>query len=364
MKRIMPHNVLIEKEAEKDSLTFNVIKNINNINLIYLKDKANHEDLLRKEKSILYLTHYRGDIIKPCPGTPSYICCGYKIINIGINCPLNCSYCILQAYINQPFLRIYSNINDRLNEIEEYLNNNTSEVFRFGTGEFTDSLALDHLTEWSRILIPFISKIRNASLEFKTKTDNINGVLKLPYRDRIIISWSLNTKKIVSREEKGTASLRQRILSAKKCQEHGFVVGFHFDPLILYEGWERDFKEVIDMIDKEIDPSRVIWISLGSMRFMPELKDIIHKRYPESRALDGEFIKGLDGKYRYFKPIRIDMYAYAHEILREWSDKIAIYLCMESNEVWKKSFGWSPGHSHGLKEYLDNRLIEVFKINI
>lgn len=364
MKKIMPKKVLIERGAEKDLLSLNISKIINDYNLIEMNDKVDYEDLKEDEKSILYLTHYNGEVIKPCPGTPSYICCGYKIINIGINCPLDCSYCILQAYINQPFLRIYSNLPDRISEIEDYLEKNAHEVHRFGTGEFTDSLALDHITGWSNYLIPIIQKMENASLELKTKTDNIDGVLRLPFRDRIIISWSLNTRRIISWEERGTASLKKRILSARKCQEEGFFVGFHFDPIIQYQGLKDDMEEVIDLLSGHIDPTKMIWISMGTMRFMPSLKDIIQKRHPKSFVLDGEFIKGLDGKYRYFKPIRIEIYSFMNEMLRKWSSEPAIYLCMESDEVWRKSLGWSVGDSIGLKGYLDSRLKEVFKINI
>ena len=69
-------------------------------------------------KDMLHLTAFKGDFLKPCPGTRNYICCGYQILNIATNCPLDCSYCILQSYfINQPGLRIHVNLEEKIESI-------------------------------------------------------------------------------------------------------------------------------------------------------------------------------------------------------------------------------------------------------
>jgi spore photoproduct lyase len=366
MKSIKPKNILIEKEAQGALITKNVMQNINEYQLLDHNPqvKLNNKRAPINDKRILYLTGYRGNLLKPCPGTPSYICCGYRILNIGINCPMDCSYCILQAYINQPYLRVFANLEERLNEVAGILERSPKEVFRVGTGEFTDSLALDHITGWSRILLPFVSSMKNMVLELKTKTDNISGLLSLKERERVVVSWSLNTPWIISQEEKGTTSLIKRIKSARRCQKEGFLVGFHFDPLIYYKSWGQEIIAVIDLLDKYINPSRVIWISLGCMRFMPSLKDIIHERHPDSCVLDGEFIRGMDGKYRYFKPIRLEIYGIMKELLMSWSREPVIYLCMESSEIWDKSLGWTPRDSNELKRYLDDRAKGMFQMDL
>ena len=93
---------------------------------------------------------------------------------------------------------------------------------------------------------------------------------------------------------------------------------------------------------------------------MPALKSIIRKRHRNSRILAGEFIPGLDGKMRYFKPIRIEMYAYMAELLRSWCGDLGLYLCMESHDVWQKSLGWSPENTEGLSQFLDRRVLKFF----
>ena len=313
-------------------------------------------------KDTLHLLSHRGEFLKPCPGTKEYICCGYQILNVATNCPLDCSYCILQSYfLNQPYLRIHVNLEEQLPEILAFIDRDPEKIVRVGTGEFADSLALDPLTRWTEILMAPFSERKNAVLEFKTKTNRIEGLISSPYRDRIIVSWSLNSPLISATEEKGAATLKQRLEAAKRCQGEGFVVSFHFDPLIPHKGWREGYLRTIDLMDQYLKPEGIIWISMGSLRFMPDLKPIIRKRHPETAILDGEFITGLDGKIRYFKPIRISLYDFMRRNLEKWHADSGLYLCMESDEIWRKSMGWSPEDSDGLKRFLDDRVRRIFK---
>jgi spore photoproduct lyase len=312
-------------------------------------------------KETLYLQCYKGDFLKPCPGTREYICCGYQILNIAANCPLDCSYCILQSYFaNQTCLRIFVNLEERLEDVFKVIDSQPGRIFRVGTGEFTDSLALDEMTHWSDTLLPRFSIRRNAVLELKTKTSRMKRVLASRCRDRIILSWSLNGPRISAMEEKGAASIGKRIEAARQCQSEGFILGFHFDPLVPYPGWKDDYARTIELLDRQIDPKGIIWISMGSFRFMPALKPIIRKRHPKSAVLNGEFVLGLDGKMRYFKPIRIELYDFMRQLLEKWYHDLGLYLCMESDEVWRFSMGWSPETSSGLREYLDKRVVKFF----
>lgn len=311
-------------------------------------------------KDVLHLLSYKGQFLKPCPGTRNYICCGYRVLNVGTNCPMDCSYCILQSYFNNPDLRVFTNLDEQLPAVLDEIDAAPERIHRVGTGEFTDSLALDHLTGWAAMLMSLFSKRKNAVLELKTKTDNIDGLLRASARDRIIVSWSLNSSRISSREEHGAPSLRARLEAARRCQAEGFVVGFHFDPLVAHTGWRDDYARTVDLLGALIDPAAVIWISMGSLRFMPALKPVIRRRHPGTCILDGEFVTGLDGKMRYFKPIRMELYRDVSGHLNDWHPDLGLYLCMESDEVWTESIGWSPGSSQGLSSFLDSRVLKLF----
>jgi len=61
----------------------------------------------------------------------------------------------------------------------------------------------------------------------------------------------------------------------------------------------------------------------------------------------------LDGKMRYFKPLRIKLYSKMLRWIREYSQDVMVYFCMEDEEVWKKSFGFIPSDRGGLTRMLD-----------
>ncbi|MFW6147408.1 MAG: radical SAM protein [Thermodesulfobacteriota bacterium] len=315
------------------------------------------------DKQSLRMIHFNGDFLKPCPGTRRYICCGYQILHVGINCPMDCSYCFLQSYLNQPSLRIFSNLVNKLDAIHTIVDTNPNRIFRIGTGEFTDSLALDYLTGWTDMLLPFFASKNNCILELKTKTTSVEKLMrKQDLGVRIVVAWSLNTTRIIAQEERRTAALESRILAARQCQEAGFVVAFHFDPLIHYPGWQEDYEAVVQLLERHIDPEGIIWISIGSFRYMPDLKQVIKRRFPETHIFNGEFIPGMDGKLRYFKPIREEMYGQLFERLSRWYKDLGVYLCMESDDVWRHSFGWSPKTSANLSRYLDDRVRKLFPL--
>jgi len=362
MGNTMIKRVFVEDGAEKYPLTQDILSRLGKTaSLIKRSDIDPQRVGFRNlNKQSLCLAPFKGEFIKSCPGTKGYICCGYKVLNIGTDCPLDCTYCILQAYFDSGFLKVFVNLQEELMKITEQIKSNPAQIFRIGTGEFTDSLALDSIMKWSEWLVPSFSALKNTVLELKTKTDQIEGILSSQSRDRIILSWSLNASVISSKEELGASSLKKRILAAKQCQEEGFALGFHFDPIMSHPNWQEGYQRTIDMLDRHIDPKGVIWISLGSMRYMPKLKEIIRKRHPKSHILDGEFIMGRDGKMRYFKPIRIELYSEVNQLLRHWSKDPFIYLCMESDEIWEKSVGWTPKNSDGLGLHLDNRVKSFF----
>ncbi|MDZ7262866.1 MAG: DNA photolyase, partial [candidate division KSB1 bacterium] len=250
----------------------------------------------------------------------------------------------------------YANITDLFAELDKILSQHPHRFFRIGTGELADSLSLEHLTHLSSFLVPYFSKWPNAILELKTKSTLIDNLLNLEHRGRTVVSWSLNAESIAQTEEPRSPSVEERLVAARKCQEAGYKLGFHFDPLIHYPGWEQGYRNVVDKIFEYVDPESIAWISLGAFRYPPQLEAIIRQRHPQSPIVYGELFPGKDGKLRYFKPIRIEMFKRVLERIREYDKSVFVYLCMESPEVWRKVFGWVPEGKNKLSRLLDDRV--------
>ena len=310
-------------------------------------------------KQNLLLSKNRGRFFKPCPGTKEYICCDYQVLNIGMNCPMDCVYCILQAYLNNPYLSFFVNLEDLLAELTEAFNQDPSHFWRIGTGEFTDSLALDSLTGLSRVLVEFMRDKKSAVLELKTKTAVIENLEGLAHGGRTVVAWSLNTPTVVAKEEFRTASLEQRLAAAARCASWGYKLAFHFDPIIFHADWQQGYAETIERIFATVPKENIVWISMGCLRYLPALKKIAGIRFPNSSFFHEEFIEGLDGKSRYFRSLRVEMYKHLYDRLRHNIDpNTCIYLCMENNEIWQEVFGFIPEERGGLPKMLDDAVRE------
>jgi spore photoproduct lyase len=127
--------------------------------------------------------------------------------------------------------------------------------------------------------------------------------------------------------------------AAQKVIRSGYRVGFHFDPVIDYPGWEKDYEEVLSRLFETLPQEKIAWISLGCLRFMPELKTIMQDRFPKSKLPLAEWITGMDGKLRYDKLRRIEIYSKMTEMIRRQAPDVTLYLTMESAEVWRRVSG-------------------------
>ena len=354
-----PKRVLIENSVKESPITHNLLGRIPRGTPVEYRDDLSPLVTGHRppaDKGEIHVVRNRGRFVKPCPGSKGYLCCGYYILHLALNCPLSCSYCILQGYLNTPFLTIFANVEDLKTELGEFVERGGQRLYRIGTGEFTDSLLLDQLIEYAGMVAPYFSSSRGLTLELKSKAVAIEGLSRLAKQDGIVVSWSLNTPRIIRGEEFGTASLGERIKAARCCEDMGFRIGFHFDPLISYPGWKVDYREVVGRLFDGLQGGKISWISLGCLRFMPSLKQVIRTRFPRTAILHEEFISGLDGKLRYFKPIRIEMYSTLIEEIRRYDPNCFIYLCMESREVWQKSLGIAPVSDEELATWLDQRV--------
>jgi spore photoproduct lyase len=246
---------------------------------------------------------------------------------------------------------VCTNIDTLLAEIGQTLARSPRRL-RIGTGELADSLALDSITHFSRRLIPLFASHENGILELKTKSDQIANLEGLDHRGRTVVSWSMNSKRICDTEERMAATFEERLAAAVRCQEWGYRLGFHFDPLIHYDGWEAGYREAVEEVFRAVDPGRVAWVSLGALRFTPHLRELIQKRFPESKIPYGEFVPGHHGKLRYFRPIREEMYRKMLSWIRAAAPDVFVYLCMESGIVWERSLGECPRNAADLCQRL------------
>ena len=344
---LLPKKIFIEKEAEHYKLTKTFIEKFQNVPVEVVENIAevvkrfkgvDPVTLFNQRRDYIFLVKSRASFVKPCPCTKGYKRCGYWILNAGFGCPYDCAYCYLQMYSNAPGLVLPVNVDDYFEQIIAF-DKKVNKRTRIGTGEFTDSLALDNYTEFSTEVLSFFEKTNNLVFELKTKSVNIDNIIDKESSGNIVLSWSVNPQKVIDKYEIGAESLEKRIDAAQRASDKGYMVGFHFDPIIFYPGWEEDYEEVVNAIFSDNNlVKKTEWISLGTLRYTPGFKQFVEQRFEDNLMFyQGEFCIDTDGKFRYPREQRVSAYNKMIKWIRTLNNKSWIYLCMEPEELWKKT---------------------------
>lgn len=308
-----------------------------------------------RSKRVIFIRPFEGQFFKRCPGATqkkTLACCNYYVLNLGQQCNMNCSYCYLQTYLNTPVMLIYSNIEKALNELREIAKGNQNLPMRVGTGEVIDSLSMDELTLYSRKLIEFFRAYPNWVLEFKTKSSKVDQFLDCAHSSNVWVSWSINPQSVITSEEHGTASLKDRLDAAVKCADKKYPIAFHIDPMIYFEGWEGAYTDLVDQITSIFKPEQVKVISIGSLRFQPEQRHMMRERFGLASLVNqGEMFPSEGAKWRYDASLRNTMYRTVVRRFQENSPDWKTFLCMETPENWIQSYEKLPMQVDGLRSF-------------
>jgi len=305
-------------------------------------------------KRRLVIAGRKTPFLMPCPaGSSKFACCGYLVLTLASNCPMDCSYCFLQEYLaDNPGFQVYANFTDSFDELDRLIASARGRSFRVGTGELADSLAFDSITAISRDLIDFFAARESLTLELKTKTDEIENLLDVDPRDRVLVSWTLSPDAVYRSSEHLTASPAARIAAARAVLDAGYRVAFHFDPLIAYPDAERDYALLIEQLLDTISLKRISFISMGGLRMTPRLRGTARSRFPSDPLLCGEDVLTADGRFRTFTPLRLSLYRALAERFRKAGAGIPAYLCMEPASVHENVFGAAPSRPATMGERL------------
>ena len=222
------------------------------------------------------------------------------------------------------------NIEDMFRELDNHKGNNEM----ISCGIVNDSLVYDNITNISHDLIDYFGNREDLTLEFRTKSKNIKGLLKEKVYKNILVSFTFSPEEVIEKYEFHTASLQDRITAARQLQEHGYNIGIRIDPVINIKNRKNAYTDMINKLMRELDTKKIRDIGLGSLRYTKGLKDkVLSER--KTDLFYNELVTGIDGKERYFKGIRIQMYNEIVEEIRKYGD-FDIYLGMEKEYIWKK----------------------------
>jgi spore photoproduct lyase len=259
----------------------------------------------------------------------------YKLVPVSNGCPYHCTYCYLAFVYRKyaPFIKMNVNYDTMFRQIRKTITCAGGKV-SFNMGEMLDSLALDHITNLTTVLIPFFSGFPNGFLMLLTKSNNIDNLLAVEPNEQTIVSWSLNSQPIIKTYELGTASLNERIEAARLCQEHGYRIRLRIDPGILHPDWQAGYAELVRKTLTVLKPEN---ITIGMLRFFNAHVRLAAAAYGDrTRKLwDHNFVRGAsDGKLRYPPRERVEFYTFLIDAIRNHNREVSISLCRETPEIW------------------------------
>ena len=263
-------------------------------------------------------------------------CCNLLTLDAVESCGFDCSYCSIQSFYTQNTITFDSSFKEKLLNLEL----DPHKTYHIGTGQASDSLMFGNREGILDALFAFAFANPNVILEFKTKSDNISYFLENDLPKNILCTWSLNTPTIIKNEEHLTASLDKRIKSARRVADRGLKVGFHFHPIVEYEGYLEEYAEIYKRILEEFTPEEVALISFGTLTFIkPVIKQLREREFrtkitqiPHADA---------SGKTSYPDSTKVEMFKHAYESFKPWhKTNTFFYLCMEEHQMWAKTFGY------------------------
>jgi len=305
----------------------------------FKKDDIKFEDI-NEDRTIL------GD----CPvASEKTRCCNLKTLDSVINCGFDCSYCTIQSFYKGGKVLFEKKLEEKLEKIEL----DPKKRYHIGTGQSSDSLMWGNRENNLKLLFDFAKKNKNVILELKTKSSNIDYILENDVPPNIICTWSLNTTTIIKNEEHLTATLEERLISAKKVQEKGVLIGFHFHPMVYYKGWEDEYKELANNIIEMFDPKRTALISIGTLTFIKPVIKQIRERDFRTKILQIP-LEDAEGKQSYTYDIKKKMFSTLYKTFKPWHKEVFFYMCMEDKNLWMDVFN---------REYKDNKEFEDDMIN-
>jgi spore photoproduct lyase len=291
-------------------------------------------------KRVIRVARHRGAALKPCTGrTDSLLCCNLGVVTQTVGCPLDCSYCILQSYQNRSQIVIRGDPEQILDQIEQELAGQPRRLRRICTGQVADSLALEPEVGFAAEAVRRFAGFGSGVLELKTKTDRVGFLLGLEHGGRTIVSWSLNPEEMVTAEERGAASVEARIEAAAEVVAAGYLTAFHLDPMVTADADPRPFCQLVERLFDIVEPGRVAYISMGTVRFQPAMRRTVSARFPASRIVHGELLPDVDGKLRLLSPQRAALYRGVARDVQRRCPEAFLYLCMEPARIWRRALG-------------------------
>lgn len=338
MGNFMWNEVYVEKDIHEHPRVLSILQKIDKTPILLdrydeIWGRSKKPYLHKRDTLNLFLAQKHGQLLKEAPdayGTASEK--HYYFIH-AYNCIYECQYCYLQGYFNTPDIVLFINHEEIIQEMKLTLDKHPEGNVWFHAGEFSDSLALTHLTGELELYHDFCQKNPRAIIELRTKSVNIRALETLSPLKNLIVSFSLSPSEMAKRVDLKTPSTEARLRAMHKLNQMGHKIAAHFDPIIYEDQFKENYHSLLDEMNKLSLTQSLSYLSLGVVRFTKDVYRETERNYPDSLIHTGPMVKSFDGKVRYHRPMRMWLLNSIKDVsIQAGIQPEKIYLCMEENQ--------------------------------
>jgi spore photoproduct lyase len=254
-------------------------------------------------------------------------------------CPYGCKYCYLAGTPGvkfSPSVKIYVNLPEMLLEIDRIAQRLRTPT-AFYLGKLQDSLALDPLTAYSTVIVPFLAEHPWARLTLLTKSAHVERLLDLEHRGHSILSWSVNPPEVSAMFEENVPIIDERLQAMRRVAERGYPVRAIMMPIIPINGWQDLYAAFTRRLLETVPIQR---LTLGGICIYRSARDLMERKMGRrnviSERLDVTSV-AEDGRVRYSRRLRHEAYSLIIESARRLRPELEIALCLEERALWEST---------------------------
>ncbi|MDP4092489.1 MAG: spore photoproduct lyase [Bacillota bacterium] len=224
-------------------------------------------------------------------------------------CPGNCEYCYLYTtQSSKPYIRTYVNIEEIFDSIKKHIDVN-KDITTFEVASSGDPLSVEHITGSLAKTIDFFGNLDNARLRVVTKYNYVDPLLNINHNGHTRFRFSINSRYVIDNFEHTTSNFDERIEAAAKIASAGYPLGFIIAPIMIYENWKGQYRELLETLSKKLDTGKStepLSFELIQYRFTPTARNFIQERFPHTKLDMDETTRilkwGKFGKFKYIYP--------------------------------------------------------------
>jgi len=257
---------------------------------------------LQKNKPSLILAKKMGNFALPIP--ESYGIGGKHNFYFShmLNCIYDCRYCFLQGMYPSANYTLFVNFEDFIKDIDNKTRQFHSQPVWFFSGYDCDSLAMENISGFVSDFLPYFEENKNAHLELRTKSVNIQPLLNKSSIPNVVTAFSFTPEEIGKQLENGVPSVSSRIKAMQKLASAGWLIGLRFDPIIDCVDFAERYKKLFSQIFTALPVDCIHSVSLGAFRMPAPFFKKMEKLHPQEKLFAGNLTNN-DGTIEYSKNV-------------------------------------------------------------